>query len=224
MKALTLYQPYADAIAWSGKLVENRTWAPPRSILGERIAIHAGASKRNEHWGLPPGMEVDLAEPLPRSAIVCTAVVLGALDLTNQRKPEVHMALRVKENVVSFRERMLTTMPKSPWWVGPVGWLLGDVRSLAEPVSCKGAMGLWTLPADIEQIVLERTKYEVIGQKIDEAGAAYWTVKTPRDERLVSDSFGDPAEALEVAREQVQRDLWADRYLSRSNMPLLRLA
>lgn len=42
MKALTLLNPWAQAIAYWGKDVENRTWAPPASLVGERIAIHAG--------------------------------------------------------------------------------------------------------------------------------------------------------------------------------------
>ena len=42
MKAITLKQPWASLVASGLKQVENRTWAVPRSIRGERIAIHAG--------------------------------------------------------------------------------------------------------------------------------------------------------------------------------------
>ena len=42
MKALTVIQPWAWAIAHAGKRVENRTWGPPRDVIGQRIAIHAG--------------------------------------------------------------------------------------------------------------------------------------------------------------------------------------
>jgi hypothetical protein len=33
-------------------------------------------------------------------------------------------------------------------------WRLADVRPLAEPVPCKGALGLWTLPDDVEAAVV----------------------------------------------------------------------
>lgn len=42
--ALTLWPEWAWAIANLDKRVENRTWAPPISMVGKRIAIHSGAS------------------------------------------------------------------------------------------------------------------------------------------------------------------------------------
>lgn len=49
MKALTLWQPWASLIALGVKTIETRSWAAPKSLIGQRIAIHA--SKR----GLPVG-------------------------------------------------------------------------------------------------------------------------------------------------------------------------
>jgi len=43
MKALTVWQPWATLIAIGAKPYEFRGWKPPRSLIGERIAIHAGA-------------------------------------------------------------------------------------------------------------------------------------------------------------------------------------
>ena len=43
---------------------------------------------------------------------------------------------------------------ESGWFVGPIGWVLEDVRVLRQPVCCKGAQGLWTVPEDIEARVL----------------------------------------------------------------------
>lgn len=42
MKALTLWPEWAWSIMHLGKDVENRTWHPPKNILGQRIALHAG--------------------------------------------------------------------------------------------------------------------------------------------------------------------------------------
>ena len=43
MKALTIWQPWASLIIAGVKPYEFRGWYPPASIIGRRIAIHAGA-------------------------------------------------------------------------------------------------------------------------------------------------------------------------------------
>jgi hypothetical protein len=43
MKALTVYQPWCSLIIAEAKLVEWRGWACPRSLVGQRIALHASA-------------------------------------------------------------------------------------------------------------------------------------------------------------------------------------
>jgi hypothetical protein len=158
MRALTLWQPYASLVAWGGKIVENRTWLPPTNLLGERFAIHAGAA-RKDAWRLPLGVEIP--EPLPRSALVATAIVVGALDLRDGRR-EIRMAgdrgildlFSDSDPNEALRARLLT-LDSDPWWLGPVGWLLEDIRPLRTPVPAKGMMGLWTLSDSEEQQVLQ---------------------------------------------------------------------
>jgi len=48
MRALTIRQPWAGAIAHQTKRVENRTWKLPAKYEGARILIHAGA-QRDRH-------------------------------------------------------------------------------------------------------------------------------------------------------------------------------
>lgn len=152
MRALTLIQPYASAVVLGGKDVENRTWPPPASILGERIAIHAGTKKPVAAWGMPDGTdELGPWERLPRGCIVGTAVVRGALDM--RRMPVLHGRMLFGG---ALHQRVVN-LDASPWWVGPVGWLLEDVYHCDEPVPCQGAMGLWTVPPDVERLVLERS-------------------------------------------------------------------
>lgn len=43
MKALTIWQPWASLIIAGAKPYEFRGWIPPQSIVGQTIAIHAGA-------------------------------------------------------------------------------------------------------------------------------------------------------------------------------------
>src|ERR1700732_4369319 len=41
MKAISLWQPWASLIACGAKPYETRDWAPPESMIGQPIAIHA---------------------------------------------------------------------------------------------------------------------------------------------------------------------------------------
>lgn len=93
MKALTVWQPWATLIANKYKPFEFRSWRPPASIIGKRIAIHAGARPvklaeimhlRDELDGdnkpalLPLSREFLMhmnSKNYPLSCFVCTAVV-----------------------------------------------------------------------------------------------------------------------------------------------------
>ncbi|WP_309032587.1 ASCH domain-containing protein [Streptomyces alfalfae] len=70
MKALTIRQPWAGAIAHQSKRVENRSWKLPAAHHGARILIHAGAQPdRNAEVH---GDHLDV-----RSAIVAVATITG---------------------------------------------------------------------------------------------------------------------------------------------------
>ena len=139
MKALTLCQPWATLIAQADKRYENRVWTPPAGLIKRRIAIHAGkklltssiAGFLMQRYGLD-------ADTLPMGAVVCTAVVTGWVDTRNVLR--VHGAVPVG-------------WEDDPWFAGPVGWHLADVRTLREPIPCRGARSLWDLPVDVREAI-----------------------------------------------------------------------
>lgn len=115
MKALTVKQPWAGAIAHQSKRVENRTWPLPERHVGSRILIHAGAAFDNTAWSL--AVELDDWQLTP-SAIVAVATLTGC----------------------HFADGCCT-----PWGQPDVyHWTLTDVTAFPEPVPAKGALGLWT--------------------------------------------------------------------------------
>jgi len=96
LKALTVYQPWASLIAAGAKPYEFRGWRPPRSMIGQRIAIHAGARKMRDaeisdlvcgvrfnsaarialHADKAlPVLDAAIGRELPLSCIVCTAIL-----------------------------------------------------------------------------------------------------------------------------------------------------
>ncbi len=129
LPALTLHAPWAYAVAWKGKNIENRTWAPPARLVGQRLAIHAGLAQPRADWDALSMIAgrlglVVTASDVPRGAIVAIATVAGLVGEEDARA--------------------------NPWFVGPCGWILRDVVTLPEPVPCKGAQGIWRLPVDVD--------------------------------------------------------------------------
>lgn len=175
MKALTLWRPWSDAIVRGSKRVENRPWAPPASALGQVIAIHAGARFDSEAFAGLREKASEVGVVLRDSTtcpmgIVGTARLVGWLDLrgvclpgptVEERYDRAYVAALPGETThppsAAFRARVARTLRLDDdlWWAGPVGWLLDDVVAI-DPVPCRGALGLWSMPADVEAVVRER--------------------------------------------------------------------
>lgn len=124
MKALTLHRPWPHTIFHLdeavAKRLENRTWRPPKSILGKRIAIHAGHyyNERDARAIRAMGHSVPAERWSPKGCIVGTVVVTGFCETST-----------------------------SPWFFGPYGWLLDEVTAFDMPIMCdRGYQGLWTVP------------------------------------------------------------------------------
>ena len=133
MKALSIKQPWLHCITELDKRVENRSWKPPQWMIGEKIALHASkglASK--ESIGVASkisGVNLSVVNSV-RGAIVATAVVEGWL---------WHLHL----NSMTETERK--------WFAGPFGWVLTEVKKLETPVICRGHLGLWGIPQEVEE-------------------------------------------------------------------------
>lgn len=133
MKALTVRQPYADAIIHGGhpfhgrKTVENRSRPIPPKYVGATILIHAGAAPHRDSdiWGPRPDV---------RSAILGTAVLASS---------------------------HLDSGCCTPWGMTDYfHWQLEDVRALAEPVPASGQLGLWTPTPNVLAAVQDQLEQE----------------------------------------------------------------
>jgi len=133
IRGLSIQQPWAAAIAYGAKRVENRTWAAPHWAIGQVIAIHA--SKKPDISARPPAGESWPERRMHLGAVVAVATITGC-----------HLS-------PDFGGTCGATRPLcSPWSVrDQYHWLLTDVRPLAEPVPCRGMLGLWRLPDDVEK-------------------------------------------------------------------------
>lgn len=148
MKAITIFQPWASLIAAGVKPYEFRGWCAPSSVVGQRIAIHAGARsvrkgeiadlilrlRGPEAWttGLRaealPLLEAWHANPqtLWLSAVVATAV-LGEPVLASKITAELGGPVNDSD-----RDE------HSNW-----AWPMLEVERVEPPVPAKGAQGFW---------------------------------------------------------------------------------
>jgi hypothetical protein len=135
MKALTLYQPWASAIAAGIKRIETRAWASER-LYGRPLAIHAG-SRRVRPDELEEECLADLERAgldpldLPYGAVVCVVRVRVIL---------------ATEYIVEDPDRWALTSQEKRWGdysPGRWAWLLEPMRRVEPPPSVAGARGLW---------------------------------------------------------------------------------
>lgn len=153
MKAITLWQPYASLVALGAKPYETRSW--PTAYRG-LLAIHAAKRWTNDlafcTSSLPCSLikrllaEYDwhllarMGTTLPLGAVVAVAT----LD-TIERTEEVRGWLSPARGATG-------DFSDDRW-----AWRLSNVLRLPEPVPCRGAQGLWTLPPS----VLERVEAQM---------------------------------------------------------------
>ncbi|MDE3077782.1 MAG: hypothetical protein KGJ86_20365 [Chloroflexota bacterium] len=158
--ALTIRQPWAWAIE-HGKHVENRSW---EVTFRGPLWLHAGARSRwdpdgaefrplRNAWGRWLASEVPGWAGLPSSDVLLgrrtTLMPFGAVAALAE-VTGCHHARDCEARTVTISSTAVPTC--SPWAVrGQYHWLLANVRPLASPVPCRGALGLWRLPEDIEQ-------------------------------------------------------------------------
>lgn len=126
MKALTVRQPWATAIALGVKCVETRAW---RTQYRGRIAIHAakGMPRSNREFATKEQRRGLLPEgALPLGVVVCTARIADCIPAEE--------AVRM----ICATEKRYGDYSTGRW-----AWLLEDVRALKRPVPARGALGLW---------------------------------------------------------------------------------
>ncbi len=147
MKALTLYQPWASAVSLGLKKFETRSWS-----TGYRgpILIHAG---KKIDWilrqailirvrALAPDRVKDLAE---HSLTLGSIVAVARLD-----------ACWPTDRIDDYGGVSDLELCCGDFSPGRFAWMLEDVIRLAEPISCRGAQGLWDPPAEVADAMAAR--------------------------------------------------------------------
>jgi hypothetical protein len=132
MKCITLTQPWASLVAIGAKRIETRSW---QTYYRGPLAIHA--AKGFPGWAkdftqIPPvsvlfGMDYEY----PRGAVIATCRLVVCLSTDRSWRPS-------DAALLTDQERKFGDYSE-----GRFGWILADIKPLAVPDPCKGALGLW---------------------------------------------------------------------------------
>lgn len=168
MKALSLTQPWATCVAIGAKRIETRSWG---TVYRGPLAIHAAKTfpraARELCFG-NPFMEPLMAaryedvDALPLGAIIAVAQLVDVRGTGRHGAPAAWLQEVLIEADDYPREREFGDY--SP---GRFAWMLADVRQLTTPIACRGALGLWALPGDVEA----RVTAQLTSQRVEEPHA-----------------------------------------------------
>lgn len=134
MKALTLWQPWATAMVEGKKLVETRSWAPPKTMAPLTIAIHAGKRVDDEASMFVEGKNYP------------TGVILGVVDVVKVATMNDQMIAAQTEEERSWGD----------WRSGRIAWFTKALLWFKEPIACTGHQQLWQIPSDVDAEVAKR--------------------------------------------------------------------
>lgn len=129
MMTLSIRQPWSSAIIHLGKRVENRTWY---TKYRGPFLIHAAKTISREDMldfdavAAVAGVKFDGTGTLPLGCIIGQADLVDCIALGDRKRKPAHA---------------------SPWFFGPYGFVLENVKPLP-PRVCKGRLGFFDVAYD----------------------------------------------------------------------------
>lgn len=145
MKAMTLTQPWASLVAIGAKRIETRSWGT--NYRGP-LAIHAakgltpvgGLEGLKDLCQTPPFCDellaagIHFATDLPRGGVLAVCALVTCIRLDDD--------LTVRD-VLLLPSAAPHERAFGDYSVGRFAWVLADVQRLPDPLSARGALGLW---------------------------------------------------------------------------------
>ena len=118
-KALSVRQPWAWAILFAGKNIENRSWQAVNHGLRQRgrIGIHAAKGMSRDEYDEARDFMASIGVTCPPAIDLVRGAMVGSVEVVD---------------VVSKSD--------SPWFFGPRGLVLRDPH-VWSPIPCVGALG-----------------------------------------------------------------------------------
>jgi hypothetical protein len=139
MKALSVRAPWWWFILHAGKDIENRDW--PTNFRG---TVYLHASKWFSLESVADDSEI---------AVQCYHAAeckLDTPDVTFRQMKEAGGCIVGKVDIVDCVRKN-----ESPWFSGDYGFVLANPVAFAQPIPCKGMLGIFALPSDVQAAIEE---------------------------------------------------------------------
>lgn len=174
MKAITLWPEFYFPLVYLGMRVDNRKWMAPRTLWGQRVAIHMGVRYKGINTKCLPRYYADIVQRASRVGHDLrpwydrTELCPRWKGFYIRRKGGSRIAVDVHRlptraivgTVIVRGSSFLyagaseycdgTTV--TPWSLpGTYGWQLENLVLLDQPIPQDGSRGVWTVPEDIER-------------------------------------------------------------------------
>ena len=149
-------QPMAWAISAGHRLVDNRSWRPPRAAVGRNVAVLAASTVLHgqdrvlvDRYGLRPPP----VARMPRGAVVAVVRLDGLWRVAAGGALEVDLTPDGDDCPPALDE-----LTQRRWAVGPYCWAFSDLRVVDPPVPCLGTFNLFALPPSVARSVASASK------------------------------------------------------------------
>ena len=141
MKAISLWQPWASAMASGVKQNETRSW--PTAHRGDLVICSAKRKPSPEEVGDPQDYEDAMA--LPYGCALCVVELYEV-------RPTAHFATQTvaADSLIMLEESEASLGDYTP---GRFAWRTRNCRMLKQPVPLRGYQGIWNLDAQTEAAI-----------------------------------------------------------------------
>lgn len=156
VKCLSLWQPWASAVALGAKRIETRSWstryrgplaihAAKRPLTKQerfdftfdtswRSALNLGTPARGSWW-----------EELPYGALIATCELVDCRPTESFSLDVLHTSEIRRTELRALGIFAWSEHEMGDFSAGRYGWVLEDVRALPEPLPCRGLQGLFNV-------------------------------------------------------------------------------
>jgi hypothetical protein len=137
VKGFSLIEPWASLVVLGKKRVETRSWRMPDWAKGLRVAIHASKSREAIEDGTASEL-FDIAElEVPDKWNL--GAIIGTVELVRCEPTET-----IRETLYGME------LDFGNYISGRFAWVMDQPHQITKPVPCRGMLGLWEVPKDIE--------------------------------------------------------------------------
>ena len=145
MKAISIWQPYASLLVKGVKKIETRGWRPKSAYLGTLAIQACHPQQRKGRYSLDNILDSPPFDVLCAGMTLPVGMIIGTVKFSGVRP--------VEEMISTLTPLELSLGDYSP---GRLGWIMYEPFELPEPIVCKGKLGFWNVPEDVEEKIREQ--------------------------------------------------------------------